>query len=382
MKKIIFLFISLMLLINAIAQSDSADVEISGDTEADVGIAPDSALYGLENAFKKITLALTFGKEAKAKKELEIARERLREIKLMIEKNKIDAAEKAKIRHEEISEKLKLRFENEVDSSDEEIELQAEIENEIEEQDNEIEDIKTRIEIKGELTEEQRAKLMEFVESLKENGNNVRLKIDARKDRLKVKLKEEGLNEIEIEKRIEKEKETGLDNALKNRIEHVKREIQKSRDYLSRNKTADNEKLNELKSQLDTADETLAEAMKKLEEKEFDDAKELINKALRLAVLVRGAEKRFEANREILKEELRKELGEERLERAREKLVERKEDLKEIRERLKERIKESDKKTDDEDEEESDIEEKDENEVDSDDEDKSGADNEEEAMRR
>ena len=94
MKKIIFLFISLMLLANVLAQADSSQDQVFEDAETDVGIAPDSALYGLENAFKKISLALTFNKKAKAKKELGIARERLREIKLMIEKNKLDAAEK------------------------------------------------------------------------------------------------------------------------------------------------------------------------------------------------------------------------------------------------------------------------------------------------
>ena len=359
MKKLIFVLgiVFILLLINASAQIDSADqiadaqvADDSGD-ESDVGIAPDSPFYGLENAFKKISLALTFGKEAKARKELKIARERLKEVKLMIERNKIDAAEKAKARHEEISEKLKLRFENEVDADDKDVELQAEIENEIEEQEDEIEGMKTRIEIKGELTEEQRAKLMEFVDDLKSNGNDVRLKIDARKDRLKVKLKEEGLTEIEIEDKIEKRKETGLDNALRNRIEHVKREIEKSRGHLSRNKNSfNNEVLNELRGQLDTSEETLAEAAKKLEEKEYDDAKELITKALKLAVLVRGNEKRFESNREILKEELKKELGEERLERAREKLIERKEELKEMKEKVEERKKEPDEKSDDEDE--------------------------------
>jgi len=339
MKKIIFLFISLMLLANVLAQADSSQDQVFEDAETDVGIAPDSALYGLENAFKKISLALTFNKKAKAKKELGIARERLREIKLMIEKNKLDAAEKARISHEEISKKLKARFEDEVETDEEGIELQAEAEAEIEEQEAEIEDIKTRIEIKGELSEEQRAKLMELIENLKSNGKDIRLKVDSRKNKLKIKLKEEGLTEVEIEERIENKKEIGLDNALRNRIEHVKREIEKSREHLSQNKSGvDNDNLVELREQLDTADETLFEAEKKIEEEEYDDSKELINKALKLAVLVRGNDKRFEASREILKERLKKELGEEKLERARERLEERKEDFKTAGERLEKKM--------------------------------------------
>jgi len=339
MKKIIFLFISLMLLANVLAQADSSQDQVFED-ETDVGIAPDSVLYGLENAFKKISLALTFNKKAKAKKELGIARERLREIKLMIEKDKLDAAaEKARISHEEISKKLKARFEDEVETDEEGIELQAEAEAEIEEQEAEIEDIKTRIEIKGELSEEQRAKLMELIENLKSNGKDIRLKVDSRKNKLKIKLKEEGLTEVEIEERIENKKEIGLDNALRNRIEHVKREIEKSREHLSQNKSGvDNDNLVELREQLDTADETLFEAEKKIEEEEYDDSKELINKALKLAVLVRGNDKRFEASREILKERLKKELGEEKLERARERLEERKEDFKTAGERLEKKM--------------------------------------------
>ena len=342
MKNLIFGIISILLLVSVIAQDDATSTSSDSKTnippetdETDVGIAPDSPFYGLENAFKKISLALTFSKEAKARKELDIARERLREVRLMIEENKLDAAEKAKIRHEEISQKLKARFENKVDADEDEIELQAEIENEIEEQEAEIGDIKTRIEIKGELSDEQRAKLMELVENLKSSGNDVRLKIDSRKDRLKIKLKEKGLTEIEIEERIKSERETGSDNALTNRIEHVKREIEKSREHLDQNKNnLDNDKLAELRGQLDTADETLSEAGKKVEEKKYDEARELINKALRLAVLVRGNEKRFEANREILRDELKREVGEERLERAREKLREKEERLEVKRERL------------------------------------------------
>ena len=180
---------------------------------------------------------------------------------------------------------------------------------------------------------------MELIENLKSNGKDIRLKVDSRKNKLKIKLKEEGLTEVEIEERIENKKEIGLDNALRNRIEHVKREIEKSREHLSQNKSGvDNDNLVELREQLDTADETLFEAEKKIEEEEYDDSKELINKALKLAVLVRGNDKRFEASREILKKRLKKELGEEKLERARERLEERKEDFKTAGERLEKKM--------------------------------------------
>lgn len=297
MKKTIFGILFILLLANVLAQESVEDIKETDDI--DVGITPDSAFYGLENAFKKVSLAFTFGKEAKARKELAISKERLREVKLMIEQNKLDAAQKARTRHEEISEKLKARFENKVGSDEKEIELQAEFESELDEQENEIEEIETRIDIRGNLNEEQKAKLMELIESLRKDGNDVRLKIDSRGDRLKINLKEKGLTEEEIEERIENRKETGLDNALRNRIEHVKREIQKSEAYLNENNRE------ELKKHLELANEVLDDAEDAIEKKEFENAKELILRALRLAVSVRGDfvnDEKLEDRKEAIKE--------------------------------------------------------------------------------
>ncbi len=305
MKKLIFGIIFVLLLANVLAQDSGENTKST--EEIDVGITPDSAFYGLENAFKKISLAFTFNKEARARKELAISKERLREVKLMIEQNKWDAAQKAKTRHEEISGRLKTRFENEVGDDEEEIELQAEFESELDEQENEIQEIETRVEIRGDLNEEQKIKLMELIESLRSEGRDVRLKIDSREDRLKIKLKEKGLTETEIEERIEDRKETGMDNALRNRIEHVKREIEKSETYLNNNNRE------ELKKHLQLAREILDEADDAVEKKEFENAKELILKALRLAVSVRGdfvISERLEDRKELIKERIdeRKEL--------------------------------------------------------------------------
>ena len=70
MKNLIFGIISILLLVSVIAQDDATSTSSDSKTnippetdETDVGIAPDSAFYGLENAFKKISLALTFSKE-------------------------------------------------------------------------------------------------------------------------------------------------------------------------------------------------------------------------------------------------------------------------------------------------------------------------------
>jgi len=64
----------------------------------DPGITPDSFLWGLDKALDQLTLLLTFDKGEKAKKGIEIARERLLEVREMIEENKLEAAEKGKRR--------------------------------------------------------------------------------------------------------------------------------------------------------------------------------------------------------------------------------------------------------------------------------------------
>src|SRR3989344_4153931 len=190
MKKLIFWMVFLLLFSNVIAQSEAQEIS------EDVGIAPDSRLYGLENAFKKISLALTFNKEAKARKELDISKERLREVKLMIERNKPEAAQKAEERHREIIEKLRERLE--------------------------IEDIKTRVEVKGQLTLEQRELLNRLIENLRENNRDLKVRIDEREDKLKIRLEQSGLNKEEVRVKFEERKDDGLERALKERIENAR----------------------------------------------------------------------------------------------------------------------------------------------------------------
>ncbi|HCP08809.1 MAG TPA: hypothetical protein DIT25_03370 [Candidatus Moranbacteria bacterium] len=66
-----------------------------GQALPDPGITPDSPFYFLDKWGKGISLAFTFGTEAKAKKQLIIAQERLAEAEQMEEEGKTEAAEKA-----------------------------------------------------------------------------------------------------------------------------------------------------------------------------------------------------------------------------------------------------------------------------------------------
>ena len=96
---------------DSIISNESNDVLIPEDTNLseeeviedleDPGITPDNPLYGLDRAMERLDLALTFNRAEKAKKGLIHARERLAEVKSMIEAKKLAEAEVAQEAHDE-----------------------------------------------------------------------------------------------------------------------------------------------------------------------------------------------------------------------------------------------------------------------------------------
>ncbi len=90
-----------------LAQTDlNVSDNVSSLNLGDAGITPDSVFYGIDRAIENLRLALTFGDIEKAKKSLEIADERLAEVKEMIEQNKLDKAEIAQKNHDELLKKV------------------------------------------------------------------------------------------------------------------------------------------------------------------------------------------------------------------------------------------------------------------------------------
>src|SRR3989344_1413136 len=61
----------------------------------DAGTTPDSAFYFMDVAFDNIGLGLTFNKEKRIEKQLEIAAERLSETKAMAQEGRIEAMQRA-----------------------------------------------------------------------------------------------------------------------------------------------------------------------------------------------------------------------------------------------------------------------------------------------
>ncbi|MBR9680200.1 MAG: hypothetical protein GOU98_00015 [Candidatus Altiarchaeota archaeon] len=223
------------------------------------GINPDSILWGLDVALDKISLALTANPEKKAEKALEIAQERLMEVKAMAEANKFEAIAKAEKEHKSTLLKVEESI-NDLSEDDPEVQIEKELELEVKlkEHKESVERVKTelkvKIQVEGELTVEQQARLDEFLASLSENTENAQIQIQNKKDDTKIKIKiKTGETEIEVEQRIEKlEIEHGL---LEEKIE-VRGKVYGNKTYVKleleydTNKTVLNEVLDEFLQKL------------------------------------------------------------------------------------------------------------------------------------
>ena len=90
MKKITSIIVGILLL--------ASPLVIAQEAEMDAGITPDQGfLWGIDIAIERIRMALTFRYENKVNLGLQIANERLAEIKAMAEQNKIQFMNKAEI---------------------------------------------------------------------------------------------------------------------------------------------------------------------------------------------------------------------------------------------------------------------------------------------
>ena len=166
LKCILFgiLFIVLISLVNA-----------QETTLTDPGVTPDSFLWGLDKAFDQITFLLASGDVDKVKKGLEIAEERLAEIREMIEENKLEEAGKAQDAHGKTL-------------------------------------LKVKIEIEGEITEEQKDLITFILNSLEGQTGEVEIEIENKKNKIKIEIEQEtGKSEEEVEREIESiEEEKGI----------------------------------------------------------------------------------------------------------------------------------------------------------------------------
>jgi|GEM_PF-6342729 len=186
-------------------------------SNAGSGVNPDSVLWGIDVALDKISLALTLNPEKRAEKALNIAQERLMEVKTMAEANNVKAASKAEAEHDSTIKEVESSIEKlKSDHPEEQIQKELELESKIKEHKTAVERVKTglkvKVQVEGELSSEQRALLDQFLLSLSNSTNRVEMKVQNQREDTKIKLKEEtGESETEINQRIQKlEIEHGL----------------------------------------------------------------------------------------------------------------------------------------------------------------------------
>jgi len=230
MKKIFSLIMAFLLVFTPVVLAE----ETAETVEA--GVTPDSPVYGLERAMERISMALTFGKAAKAKKGLMHARERLAEVRAMIEAKKLDKAQKAQKIHERIMEDVEENINEISEDPEEELESEVDVEKEIIQLDEDLaeldEDVNTAIET---LTEGERIEVTETFEAIEERTQKVRERIKEKREKTKIKLKTKaGMTDEEVEDlEREVEKEANLEQ-LRQRViqknsERLQRKITKMR---------------------------------------------------------------------------------------------------------------------------------------------------------
>ncbi|MBU5537055.1 MAG: DUF5667 domain-containing protein [Candidatus Aenigmatarchaeota archaeon] len=257
------------------------------------GVTPDSFLYRLDAAIDNIRYLLTFDSAAKAKVGLEIARERLLEVKEMIAKNKIEAAQKAQKEHAKTLEKVKSSITTlSRDNSTRELTETLELEKEIEEHEEEVNtisgELRIKIEVKGKITPEQQALIDSFLNLMQNKTSEAKVKIENKKDEVKAKIKiETGKSDEEIEDDIKNlERKTGLldikQTKAKEQIDDSLEEIAKVHSLLLQvNETQIN--ITAAKILLSRAEDHLSRAQTTFNEAKFGEAFGLANSAERLA---------------------------------------------------------------------------------------------------
>lgn len=278
------------------------------------GTTPDSFLYGLDTAIDNIRYLLTFDNTAKAKVGLEISRERLLEVREMVIKNKVNAAQKAQNEHVKTLEKVKSSVTVlSRDNSTQELTETLEIEKEIEEHEDEVEtiseELKIKIKVKGEITEEQQALIDSVLNLMQNKTGEVKIKIENKKDETKIKIKvETGKSDEEIEDEIEElEERTGLldikQAKAQEQIDDALEELAEVQSLLLQiNETQAN--VTDVKVLVSQAEDHLSRAQEAFNKTKFGQAFGLANSAERLAknaekILERLEFKEEEEEREI-----------------------------------------------------------------------------------
>jgi len=257
-----------MLMVGVVSAEDLGDgltdlnvSEEYEELEEDPGTTPDSVFYGLDRAMERISLALTFNKAAKAQKGLEHARERLLEVRAMIQEKKAAHASRARQGYEDAVEGVGEAVEGMDEDSDEDViegvvgDL-AELRALIQENEMAIEALMNQLSDEN-LTDEDRAALEAELAELEAATEELKAQAEQRREEVKDRWRAvSGMNASEVEDAEDEiEAETGA--ATKSQRLAAK--------WIERTENA----LEKLKARLDLAQQELPEEPEEPEEPEL-----------------------------------------------------------------------------------------------------------------
>ena len=280
MKGIIALvFAALLLAPAALAEEEIAAGVEEVAIEGTGGTAPDSILYGLDVALDNISLMLTFDPEAKARRGLEIAHERLLEVREMVRERKLEAARTAQREHANALATANAAVESvETDGKEETAEnalrVTARIQERIESHQEFASVIKEKL---AELSPEDRAAVEELFGEVVANAAQVKVKIMAKKDSAKLKFKAitEKLD-AELEEAVaEIEEDAGLTEGRKERVKRMlaraKRALEGASEEVASEELVEEPEAEELEEGVADAEDALSEAEELSAEESYEE---------------------------------------------------------------------------------------------------------------
>lgn len=209
MKQTVLVFLLLLLVAftpTAFAQT-SIDAEANAEVNAEAGVTPDSALYGLDLAMEKIRLALTFNMQKRAELSLKMAKERMQEARLMVAERKNAAFGKAKAEHKAAVESARTSWAA-AEKTDAEAVVEFEEEAEMQEYIATEAEMEAQAEFKAEFNE------------MKEEARRVKQKAKEERETFRAEMKERGMAEADINAAFESaQANVGVNVFLKTRAE-------------------------------------------------------------------------------------------------------------------------------------------------------------------
>lgn len=231
MKKIFGFIFVLLFSFSIVAAEDTA---LQGEIVTEAGITPESPFYGIDLALDKISFALQRNSEKKVIKGLEIAQERLLEVRAMLDAGKDEDASEAEEEHGKVLTEVEAELESfDAESSEEELETELELELEVEKHKERVKDLK--ITIKGDLSEEDISALVESILSnLEGQTASLEISIEQKKGKTKITLEQEGKDAEEVEEDLETELGVALkdEEQAQKDLEHAEQQMTKAQEKI------------------------------------------------------------------------------------------------------------------------------------------------------